>query len=126
VDELWSLICEETRQSFSDLQNLVLALDNKASTILAVDAILITVFSLVPNSIHVNFIYRIVIFSALLLSVISAICCLYLRKWDIMDGNKLVEEYQNAEDVDHVACEIAKTRAALEVKLLGVQKKVYI
>jgi hypothetical protein len=39
MDELWSLLGDETRQSFSDLQTLVLALDGKASTILAVDAI---------------------------------------------------------------------------------------
>ena len=115
-------MCEETRQSFSDLQNLVLALDNKASMILAVDAILLTAFSLIPSVIHFNLIYRIIIFAPILISVLAAICCMYLRTWHIMNGSNLVAEYEYAEDIDYTACEIAKTRACLEAKLLAVQK----
>ena len=122
MEELWNFLAEETRQSFSDLQNLVLALDGKASTLLAIDAILLTAFSLIPNVTHFNLINRVIIFIPLILSTLSAICCLYLRKWYIIDGNKLVAEYEYAGDIDYVACEIVKTRADLEAKLLGVQK----
>jgi len=126
MDELWDLLGEETRQSFSDLQNLVLALDGKASTILAIDAILLTAFSLIPNIIHFNLVYRILIFIPLLFSVFSAICCLHLRGWDVMDADKLITEYNCATDADVdvscVACEIVKTRADLFAKLLKIQK----
>jgi hypothetical protein len=123
MNELWGLLAEETRQSFSNLQNLVLALDSKASTILAIDAILLTAFTLIPNVTSLNLVYRIIIFLPLLISVVFAIACLYLRDWDIIEGEKLLETYEHVSNIDDVVKDIVETRACHETKLLEIQKK---
>lgn len=59
MDELWNLMAEETKQSFSELQNLVSALDVKSSIVVAIDAILLAALSLIPNFSSLRLIIRI-------------------------------------------------------------------
>jgi hypothetical protein len=120
---LWDLIAEETRQSFTDLQNLFLSLDIKSSIVLAIDAILLAALSLIPNFANLDIIIRVLIFAPLFFSLISAICCLCPRKWDKISGENLVREYEEAEDPNYVACEISKTRSDLEHKLQDIYIK---
>ena len=65
MDELWNLMAEETKQSFSELQNLVSALDVKSSIVVAIDAILFVALSLIPNFSSLNLIIRILILAPL-------------------------------------------------------------
>ncbi|OPY52079.1 MAG: hypothetical protein A4E48_01257 [Methanosaeta sp. PtaU1.Bin060] len=118
MTDLWDLMADETRESFSELKNLMMGLDTKASIIIVINGVLLAALSLIQSEfVHLGIIYRILILLPLFLSVGSAIGCLYPRRWSWLGGQEIIDKYQCEDNADLVACQISKTRAGEEDKL---------
>lgn len=121
MTDLWELVAEETRESFSELESLVSTLDVKSSIVVVIDGVLLTALSLIQDDFrHLNIIIRVLILLPLFLSVLFSAGCLFPRKWNRIFGPNLINEYECSEDPDFVACEISKTRSELEKTLQKV------
>jgi hypothetical protein len=114
---LWEILAEETREAIYQLENLTSALDVKSSVIIAIDAILFSALLNAPKFAEVDLIFRSLIVIPLFFSILSAVCCLYPRKWHRFSGKNFVDKYISCDNPDYVASTVANTFANMETEL---------
>lgn len=116
MSDIHSLMLEETRSNFFQLESWMSFLDLKAFGIIAINAILVSVFAIIltkyPNLPYYYFI------PCLILIVSSAfmLFCIWPRKWKKLAGHRIWEEYKTLEKdsaVQLLAEKYAKNEKAL-------------
>ena len=122
MSNTYSLMLDETRQNFLQLENLFSALDTKASILIAIDAIILTSIALIPKFNEQNNFIQFFVVSLPALSIAFAILCLYPRTWDRPCSEKIVSKYMDL-DLDPTVVELAKTYAKWEADLRSLYKE---
>ncbi len=108
--EKHSLLVEETRQAFFQLENLTTALDNKAYGMIAFNTILISIFGYIIAN-YFNYALAYIAPTLLIGSLALLLFCIYLRGWERPDSEKSKGLFK---DLDYKA--IARQLAANYVK----------
>lgn len=118
MSNAYLLMLEEARQNFFQFENWLPTLDTKSSILIAIDAIILSSLTLIPRFNEQNLFVRIFIISLPVLSIAFSVACLYPRKWDRPDCEKIVSKYMERE-LDLTIVELAKTYARWETDLFN-------
>jgi hypothetical protein len=113
------VMLDEARQNFLQLENLFSALDTKASILIAIDAIILTSLTIIPEFNKQSHFIQLFVISLPVLSIAYAILCLYPRTWDRPCSEKIVSKYIDLE-LDPTVVQLAKTYAKWESELLSI------
>ncbi len=108
---------DEARQNFLQLENLFSALDTKASILIAINAIILTSLTIIPEFNKQSHYIQFFLVSLPVISIAYAILCLRPRTWDRPCSEKIVSKYIDLE-LDPTVVELAKTYAKWESDLL--------
>jgi hypothetical protein len=115
MSDIYSIMLEESRQSFFKLENLMSFLDMKAFGIVAINAITLSFFVDLLNNFEVSIYYYV----PLLLFIVSlgfVIFCVWTRTWHRQSGSKTIENYGKLEAED-AASQLAINYASCEEEL---------
>lgn len=91
MDDIYSLMVDETRSNFFQLENLVSNLDAKAFGIIAINTILFTFFALVLDKFDNSLFW--VPLSLIVVSLAILIICIWPRTWDRQSNSATVNKY---------------------------------
>lgn len=119
MDETYSLMEEEARQSFYQLEVLMTSLDIKASVMIAIDAILVASLEPIVDFSHQLPIFRFLIILPLIISVVFAMGCLWPRSFMHSHSMKLIDKYGDS-DFRTAVTTLAKTYAKWEEDLFAI------
>jgi hypothetical protein len=111
-----SLMVEDTRLNFFQLENWMTSLDLKSSIMIAVDAILVSTLEPITHFSQQIPILQLLIITPLFLSVIMALFCLWPRSWPRPVGMSTINDYSDKR-FDYAASKLARNYAEGEKKL---------
>lgn len=118
------LMADDARQSFFQLENLMSALDTKAFGVVAIGAVLFSIYAYVINNIF-KFYSLYLPYSILILSLVFMGGCIFPRNWKRGSSLKTIKEYGNL-DFEDAANKVAMNYARWEDKLYKTYRKKFV
>lgn len=111
-----SLMVDDARLNFFQLENWMTSLDLKSSIMIAVDAILVSILEPITHFSQQIPILQLLIITPLFLSVITALFCLWPRSWPRPNSMSTINNYSDKR-FDYAASKLAQNYANGEGKL---------
>lgn len=99
MGDIFDLMVNDARQSFFQLENLMSSLDTKAFGVVAIGAVLFSIYTYILNNFPVNEILYMP-YSILVLSLLFMGCCIFPRGWKRGSSLKNIKENGNLEYED--------------------------
>jgi hypothetical protein len=94
MGDIYDLMVNDARQSFFQLENLMSSLDAKAFGVVAIGAVLFSVYTyILTNLFKFNMLY--LPYLVLILSLLVMFCCIFPRSWDRGSCLKNIKEHGN-------------------------------
>lgn len=120
MGNIYDLMVNDARQSFFQLENLMSSLDTKAFGVVAIGAVIFSIYTYIINNLFkYNIIY--LPYLVLILSLLVMICCIFPRNWKRGSSLKNIKEHGDLEFED-AANIMAMNYAKWEDKLYKTYK----
>jgi hypothetical protein len=94
MGDIYDLMVSDARQSFFQLENLMSSLDTKAFGVVAIGAVIFSIYTYIINSILKDDILYLP-YLTLVLSLLVMICCIFPRNWKRGSSLKNIQEHGN-------------------------------
>jgi len=120
MGDIHDLMVNDARQSFFQLENLMSSLDTKAFGVVAIGAVIFSIYTYILNNLFKSDILYLP-YLVLILSLLVMVCCIFPRNWKRGSSLKNIKEHGNMEFED-AADTMAMNYAKWEDKLYEIYK----